>query len=110
MITFEPLARARDYVDETGLPWPLLVDEHRELYVAYGMRAATRWDVWGPSTWRAYAREIAHGHVPHKSSGDLYQRGGDVVIDASGIVRFHHVGTGPADRPSIAVLLACLDD
>jgi hypothetical protein len=29
---------------------------------------------------------------------------GDVLIDPEGIVRVHHVGTGPADRPSVSSL------
>lgn len=36
------------------------------------------------------------------------QRGGDVLIDPAGIVRVHHVGDGPADRPSVESLLAAI--
>jgi peroxiredoxin len=109
IVTFENDYFARSYVAETGLAWPLLVDESRETYRSYGMLAASFWDVWGPSTWVAYARAVAGGQKPVKSEGDIFQRAGDVLIDPAGIVRLHHVGTGPADRPSVASILSRID-
>lgn len=108
MITFEAGFLARRYIEETGLEWPLLVDESRTLYRAYDMLDAGFWDIWGPRTWVAYCREILRGRLPKKSSGDIQQRGGDVLIDPQGIVRLHHVGTGPADRPAVDVILQAI--
>ena len=105
VITFEAGFLARRYIEETGLEWPLLIDEGRTLYRAYDMFDAGFWDIWGPGTWAAYCREILHGRLPKKSSGDIRQRGGDVLIDPEGIVRLHHVGTGPADRPAVDAIL-----
>ena len=105
VVTFEAGFLARMYAEETKLPWPLLVDEDRELYRAYGMLSAGFWDIWGPKTWWAYLKEIVRGRLPKKSTGDISQRGGDVLIDPAGIVRFHHVGQGPADRPSPEAIL-----
>ncbi len=105
VVSFESGAAARRYQEETGLPWPLLVDAERTLYRAYGMQAAGFFDIWGPASWRAYSREIMAGRLPKKPSGDIMQRGGDVLIDPQGIVRFHHVGAGPADRPPVADIL-----
>ena len=109
VVTFENDFFARQYVAETGLNWPLLIDRDRELYRGYSMLAASFWDLWGPSTWRAYLQELRKGQLPKKpTSDDIYQRGGDVLIDPAGIVRLHHVGSGPADRPAIAALLALI--
>jgi hypothetical protein len=105
VVTFEAGFLARQYVEESGLVWPLLVDEKRELYRGYGMLAASFWDIWGPKTWWAYGKAILHGQRLQQSQGDISQRGGDVLIDPSGTVRLHHVGQGPADRPSLAQLL-----
>ena len=82
----------------------MLMDETRELYHNYGMFSASFWDIWGPKTWWAYFKEIMKGHTPHLSTGDVSQRGGDVLIDPGGIVRLHHVGEGPADRPSVDII------
>lgn len=108
VVTFESAPSARRYVLETRLPWPLLIDESRVLYRSYGMFAASFWDVWGPSTWRVYLREVLRGQKLKKPTGDILQRGGDVLIDPAGIVRLHHVGRGPADRPAVAAILQIL--
>jgi hypothetical protein len=105
VVTFENDFFARQYVEETGLAWPLLIDAGRELYRGYGMLAASFWDIWGPAAWRAYFRELRHGQTLKKSAGDIFQRGGDVLIDPAGIVRLHHVGHGPADRPPVMAIL-----
>ena len=105
VVTFELGFLARSYVEETSLSWPLLVDATRETYRAYGMLSASFWDIWGPKTWWAYLKEILKGQRLKKSEGDLSQRGGDVLIDPSGIVALHHVGAGPADRPPVGAIL-----
>ena len=104
VVTFENDYFARSYVAETSLSWPLLVDDSRETYRNYGMLAASFWDVWGPGTWWAYVKGLLKGQKLRKSEGDVYQRGGDVLIDPSGIVRLHHVGVGPSDRPTVETI------
>ena len=105
VVTFENDFLARCYVEDTALMWPILIDTTRELYKAYGMLSASFWDIWGFNTWRVYFKELLKGNKPKKSEGDIYQRGGDVLIDPDGIVRLHHIGVGPADRPSVEQLL-----
>ena len=105
VVTFENEFFARSYVAETALTWPLLVDDTRETYRNYGMLYASFWDIWGPRTWWAYLKQIMKGERLGKSEGDIYQRGGDVLIDPNGIVSLHHVGAGPADRPAIGTIL-----
>jgi hypothetical protein len=100
VVTFANDFMARSYVDDTRLAWPLLIDENRDVYRNYGMLSASFWDIWGPKTWLAYARELLKGNHLVKSEDDIYQRGGDVLMDPEGIVRLHHIGTGPADRPT----------
>lgn len=101
VVSFEANFLARQYLEDTALPWPLLVDEQRELYHAYGMLHGSFWDIWGLKTWLAYFRELRMGNKPKESKGDVMQRGGDVLIDPQGIIRLHHVGSGPADRPEV---------
>jgi len=47
VVTFENDFFARQYVEETRLTWPLLIDTSREVYRGYGMLAASFGDVWG---------------------------------------------------------------
>jgi len=106
VVTFEAGYFAKQYVQETGIDWPLLIDEKRELYGSYGMLKASFWDIWGPKTWWAYFKELLAGHLPKSSAGDISQRGGDVLVDPDGTVQLHHVGSGPTDRPSVESILA----
>ena len=105
VVTFEAAPFVRTYSADTNVPWPVLIDHDRTLYRGYGMHWGRLRDIWGPRTWLAYMRELARGRLPKYAGGDTRQLGGDVLIDPSGIVRFHHVGTGPADRPSVAAIL-----
>jgi hypothetical protein len=108
-VTFETPRRAQIYLQETGFPWPLLIDEPRTLYRAYGMERGTFWAVWGPQNWGVYFKLMARGRMPRPPHSDIQQLGGDVLIDPQGIVRLHHVGRGPADRPSVDSLLASVE-
>ncbi len=105
VVTFEAGFLAQQYVTETQLSWPLLIDESQATYQSYGMLSASFWDIWGPKTWLVYARELFKGAKLQQSAGDIYQRGGDVLIDPDGMVRLHHVGDGPADRPAVELIL-----
>lgn len=106
VLTFEASFLARAYAEDSALPWPLLIDADRAVYRAYGMDRARGRDLWRPATAVAYARALFRGHRLRRSDGDVHQRGGDVLVDPDGIVRLHHVGRGPADRPPVERLLA----
>ena len=101
VITFESATLFYSKEDRTLPGFPYLVDEKRELYQHYGIMQAGFWDLWGPRTWLIYLRLLLKGRKMISSQSDIHQRGGDVLIDPHGLVRFHHIGTGPADRPDI---------
>lgn len=105
VVTFETTPFVRAYVAETKIAWPILVDRNRALYRHYGMHRGYLWNIWGPRTWWAYAKELARGRLPRYTDADTRQLGGDVLVDPAGTVRFHYVGSGPADRPSVAAIL-----
>ncbi len=105
VVTFEPPWAARAYVEETGTRWPVLCDEARMVYQAYGMDRARWRHLLGPSALFAYAREIARGRLPRWPTADSRQQGGNVLIDPAGIVRLVHVGAGPGHRPPVERLL-----
>ncbi|NNC89999.1 MAG: hypothetical protein HKN82_16195 [Akkermansiaceae bacterium] len=105
VVTFDHGPMAEAYVRETGLQWPLLLDRDRGLYRACGMMRGKAWDLYGPPAIRAYLKLMARGRRLHRPGSDVTQLGGDVLVDPGGIVRLHHVGSGPADRPSIGSIL-----
>ena len=105
IVTFADSALGRAYVAETSLEWPVLIDTERRLYHAFGMHRARLTDIWSLKTARAYIHAIASGQRLRESQEDVYQRGGDVLIDPDGVTRMRYVGSGPADRPSVESLM-----
>lgn len=105
VVTFDRGPLLAHYVQQMGLPWPILVDAERVLYHAYGMERGRLRDIWGPASIAIYLKLLLRGRRPRRAGTDVQQLGGDVLVDPGGIVRLHHVGRGPADRPPIATLL-----
>jgi hypothetical protein len=105
-VTFEAPHFAQAYVAQTGLPWPLLIDPERRLYRAYGMGRGGVWKILGPASWWAYLKMLFRGQRLHAPTDDVYQLGGDVLIDPGGIVRLHYVSRTPVDRPEVEAILA----
>lgn len=99
VVTFEPLSSVAFPVAEGAIGFSYFFDKERQLYRYYGLLKAGFWDLWGPRTWLIYLRLLLKGRKILKSQSDIQQRGGDVLIDPHGMIRYHHIGTGPGDRP-----------
>ena len=84
--------------------FPYYYDSDRQLYQFFGMLKAGFWDLWGPRTLLAYLQLLLKGRKLLPSNSDLHQRGGNVLLDPRGRVRFHHIGSGPADRPDLEII------
>ena len=108
VVTFDKELLAQEYALQTQTCWPLLIDTDRSLYRAYGMDRGSAWQIYGPQAIWIYLKLLARGRRLQPSGSDYHQLGGDVLIDPSGIVRLHHVGQGPHDRPQLADVLAAI--
>jgi hypothetical protein len=95
---------------ERGGTTSFYLDEDRTLYGYFGMHQAGFLDLWGLKSLWIYLRLIGKGRKMRRSTGDVYQRGGDVLLDPEAIVRFHRVADGPADRPDPETLLRIVED
>lgn len=109
IVTFEKRWRAEAYRQETRYPWPILLDPNRALYQAYGMERGSSWRVLGLQNWLYYLKLMWKGQKVKRPTDDIYQLGGDVLIDPQGTVRFHFVSESPIDRPSVVRMLAIVD-
>ena len=105
IITFEEAAVAAAYKRDLHLPWPLLLDPTRHHFAAYGMDRGSLWKVMGPANWWFYLRLLLLGRRVRRPTGDVYQLGGNVLIDPAGVVRLHHITTTSTDRPAVENLL-----
>lgn len=109
-VSFETTESTRNYVKGSCVEWPVLMDNQKILYSYFDMKTAGFWDIWGYRTWKAYFRELFSGRLPQKGEGDVQQRGGNVILDADGRVRLHHISIGPGDRPTVEQLLQFLKE
>jgi peroxiredoxin len=100
---------ARAWLQETGSPFPLLLDPERTSYRAYGLeRSFVR--VWSPKVMWHYTRRVLAGQKLQSIQGDPHQLGGDFVVDAQGVIRLAYRSKDPVDRPPVAELLAVLSN
>lgn len=92
------------YEHELGRPGVrFLSDPQRASYAAFGFPRGSTARVWlDPRVWRRYAALLARGRRPaRRPREDTLQLGGDVLVDAEGIVRWTYRSSGPEDRPSL---------
>ena len=109
VISFGAEFWARAWLQETGSPFPLLLDPERAAYRAYGLeRSFVR--VWSPKVMWHYTRRVLAGQKLQSIKGDPHQLGGDFVVDAAGVVRLAHRSKDPVDRPPVKALLAAITE
>lgn len=92
------------FVRRHALPYPVIVDEARVLYRAFGMGRSPWWRIYAPrAVWR-YVKSYL-GATPAEPRGETLQRGGDVILDPDGRVQFIHVADNSYDHPAVDHLL-----
>jgi len=111
ILFFSQSRRLPEYRTHFAVPAsiPLLADEGRAVYKAYGMRVGSIRDIYGPDTIRKYAELIRKGmKMRLKTDEDTRQLGGDVIIGPDGRVILAHCSKNQADRPSVDTLVAAI--
>jgi peroxiredoxin len=94
---------------ELELPFPLLLDKERRAYSEWGMG---RTNLFGAMlspklNWR-YARLLLKGERFLGFAPDMFQLGGDFVLDRQGRIAFAHRMRHNGDRAEVATLLGKL--
>ena len=108
-ISFEPRDRLFQLARQLQLPFPLLSDPERDVYLAYGLKRGRLLQLLNPGTVLAYLGLLARGQRYRFRKSDLRQLGGDFIIDGQGITQYEHRSPAPHERPSVENLLAVLD-
>jgi alkyl hydroperoxide reductase subunit AhpC len=109
IISFGAEFWARAWQQDTGSPYPLLLDLERATYQAYGLGTSFV-RVWSPHVMWHYLKLRLRGQKLLPVQGDPHQLGGDFIVDAAGVVRLAHASKDPVDRPPMGRLLAVLRD
>lgn len=99
---------ARLFRQETGIGFPLLIDEQRQAYRAAGLRSANLLHLLRRDNFRARQRAQAAGHRQHKLGPNPFQLGGSFVFAPGDLDRFAHLSRTFGDNASPADLLAAL--
>ena len=101
-------AYARYFREETGITFPLLVDDKREAYPTVELRSASLLHLLRKDNAIARKRAKAGGHRQHKLGKDPLQLGGSFVFGPGNVDRFTHISETFGDNSSPAALLAAL--
>jgi hypothetical protein len=108
-ISFASPIQLAAFVRDAAPPFRVVSDPDRKAYQAFGLGqtnlgAFLRFGV----VWH-YLKLIFRGWMPRKPEGsDVWQLGGDFVLDRAGRLSFAHISQDATDRPSSEALLAAL--
>jgi len=99
---------ARTFRDQTGITFPLLIDERREAYRAAGLRTASLLHLLRRDNAAARTRARAAGHRQQKLGRNPFQLGGSFAFGPGNVDRHTHVSRTFGDNASPTALLAAL--
>ena len=110
VIAFAEPAKLAAYQEHHQWPFMMLADRERRAYQAFALRRLSWFQVFSPATLKLYWKLLRGGMKPeHYEGDDIYQSGGDFLIDGNGNILFAHRSQDPADRPSAVKLLQAID-
>jgi len=99
---------ARAFREETGITFPLLIDEKREAYSAMELKSGNLFHLLRRDNAQARARAKAAGHAQHELGRNPFQLGGSFVFGPGDVDRFAHRSETFGDNAAIEALLAAL--
>jgi hypothetical protein len=99
---------ARMFREETGITFPLLVDEQRKAYGVAELRSANLLHLLRSDNAAARKRAHAGGHHQHKLGQNPFQLGGSFVFGPGNVDRFAHISQTFGDNASVSALLETL--
>jgi len=99
---------AQRFRQESGIGFPLLVDERREAYRAVRLRTAPLTHLLRRDNAVARKRAMAAGHRQHGLGQHPLQLGGAFVFGPGDVDRFVHVSETFSDNSTVPALLAAL--
>jgi hypothetical protein len=99
---------AKFFREETGITFPLLIDEERQAYRAAGLGSATLLHLLRSDNAVARKRARASGHRQHKLEKNPFQLGGSFVFAPGNRDLYAHVSKTFGDTASVAELLAVI--
>jgi hypothetical protein len=99
---------ARLFREETGIDFPLLIDEKREAYKVAHLGSANFLHAFRADNSAARKRAKAEGHRQHRLGKNPFQLGGTFVFGPGNVDRFAHVSKTFGDNAPMGDVLKAL--
>jgi AhpC/TSA antioxidant enzyme len=99
---------ARAFREETGITFPLLIDDQREAYRAVGLKKATLLHLFRKDNKLARKRAKAGGHRQKKLGKDPLQLGGSFVFGPGNLDHLAHVSETFGDNATPESILEAI--
>jgi len=110
VVSFAEPARLVQYQQYHRWPFTILADPQRAAYEVFALKRLSWLHVFSPSTLKMYLKLLWEGTRRQDfGKDDIYQGGGDFLLDRAGHLLFAHRSQDPADRPAAKKLLEVLD-
>lgn len=100
------LRYARMFREDTGITFPLPIDEDRRAYRAIGLKSANILHVLRTDNGKACNRARAAGHKQHTLGKNPFQLGGSFVFGPGNVDLFAHLSKTFGDNAPVGDLLA----
>ncbi|KAM3603361.1 uncharacterized protein V6R79_020740 [Siganus canaliculatus] len=111
VVTFGGQEGANIWLEQTGCTFDMVLDKPRKTYRSFGLGSSYA-KVIKFSFLMKVSELIAEKGVPQVPPHlleDIYQMGGDFLLDEAGKVILRHPSTNPLDRPSVTEILQAAD-
>ena len=110
VVSFAEPAKLIHYQEQHRWPFVILADPDRTAYQRFALKRLSWFRVFSAATLKLYFKLTREGMArADYGKEDIYQAGGDFLLDREGNVLFEHRSQDPADRPSPERLLHEID-
>lgn len=99
---------ARHFREQTGITFPLLIDDKRQAYRTVGLRNANLLHLLRSDNAKARKRAKAIGVRQHRLGKDPFQLGGSFVFAPGNVDKFVHVSETFGDNAPVEQVLAAI--
>ncbi len=99
---------AQMFREDTGIAFPLLIDEQRRAYEIANLKQANIFHILRSDNFASRKRAKAGGHSQHKLGKDPFQLGGTFIFGPGNVDRFAHLSKTFGDNAPIESILAAL--
>jgi len=99
---------AQAFREETGITFPLLIDEKKIAYEALELKSANIFHLLRRDNFAARTQARAEGHEQHKLGRNPFQLGGSFVFGPGEADRYAHFSETFGDNAAVKDLLAAL--